>query len=286
MQMSERLTIGEFARLCGVTVKTLKHYEALGLIAPCKVDEWTRYRYYDVSQMRRVNGILQLKSMGFSLDEICGLQDEGTHKPSIPQMEEKARQTQRQIRTLQARLSTLETMTSSQKKVDRMERISVQPLPSVVVAFHRHKARSTDDLGTLFDHVINPEVQRLGCRRAQPAYYFSVKCDSEDENCGNGPPRDRYEEFCVPVDEIGTGSPLVQFKSLDAVPMAVCMKFHGTYEHLDSHFEEVRRYIRRNSLRVTGKSRTVYVEGAWNQKNPDKWLTIIQVPVAPMSKRA
>lgn len=284
--MNERLTVGEFAKLCGVTVKTLKHYEALGLIAPSEVDEWTRYRYYAPSQLQRMNGILHLKDMGFSLEEICDLQDEGTHKPSIPQMEEKARQTKKQIRALQERLSTLETMTASQKNVDRMERISVQSLPAVVVASHRHEACSAEDMGALFDHVINPEVQRLGCRRTQPARFFSIGTDPETENGNGGTRYDRYEEFCVPVDEVGTESSLVQFKSLDAVPMAVCMKCHGLYEQLGRRFEEVHRYIRNNNLRVTGRSRTVYVEGAWNQKNPDKWLTIIQVPVTPKPKRA
>lgn len=43
------LQIGEFSKLCGVTVKTLHHYEKLGLITPSKVDPWTGYRYYHVS---------------------------------------------------------------------------------------------------------------------------------------------------------------------------------------------------------------------------------------------
>lgn len=44
-----RLTIGEFSRYCGVTVKTLRHYERMKLLVPSEVDEWTRYRYYSVS---------------------------------------------------------------------------------------------------------------------------------------------------------------------------------------------------------------------------------------------
>jgi DNA-binding transcriptional MerR regulator len=80
------MTIGEFSRFCQVTVKTLRYYDKLGLLMPNEVDEWSRYRYYDVSQMQQLNAILRLKDMGFSLEEIGELLDEGTHKPSITQI--------------------------------------------------------------------------------------------------------------------------------------------------------------------------------------------------------
>jgi DNA-binding transcriptional MerR regulator len=82
-----RLTIGEFSKFCRVTIKTLRHYDKLGLLAPKEVDEWTHYRYYHVSQMQQLNAILRLKNLGFSLEEIRELLDEGTHTPTIPQIE-------------------------------------------------------------------------------------------------------------------------------------------------------------------------------------------------------
>ena len=53
----QKLTIGEFSRFCQVTVKTLRHYDKLGLLVPSEVDEWTHYRYYDVSQMQQLNAM-------------------------------------------------------------------------------------------------------------------------------------------------------------------------------------------------------------------------------------
>ena len=67
--MNDRLTIGEFSHFCQVTIKTLRHYERMKLLVPCEVDEWTHYRYYNVSQLQQLNGILCLKEMGFSLEE-------------------------------------------------------------------------------------------------------------------------------------------------------------------------------------------------------------------------
>lgn len=51
MKNKMKFKIGEFSKLCQVTVKTLRHYEEIGLMIPVEVDEWTGYRYYDISQL-------------------------------------------------------------------------------------------------------------------------------------------------------------------------------------------------------------------------------------------
>lgn len=68
-----RFEIGEFSKLCQVTVKTLRHYEEIGLLIPFEVDEWTGYRYYDIGQLRQMTRIVYLKRLGFSLEEIAEL---------------------------------------------------------------------------------------------------------------------------------------------------------------------------------------------------------------------
>ena len=57
MTKTTRLKIGEFSKMMQVTVKTLRHYEQRGLLAPDEVDEWTGYRYYSIGQMQRLNTI-------------------------------------------------------------------------------------------------------------------------------------------------------------------------------------------------------------------------------------
>ena len=68
--MTNRLKIGEFSRLCRVTVRTLRHYEQINLLVPEIVDQFTGYRYYSIEQLQKMQSILQLKGMGFSLEEI------------------------------------------------------------------------------------------------------------------------------------------------------------------------------------------------------------------------
>ena len=69
------LRIGEFSKLSRVTVKALRWYAEVGLLVPSHIDEETSYRYYSVDQLPRLNRILALKALGFSLEQIASILD-------------------------------------------------------------------------------------------------------------------------------------------------------------------------------------------------------------------
>lgn len=50
---STLVPIGRFSRLCGLTVKALRHYDEIGLLKPARVDGSTGYRYYSPSNYAR-----------------------------------------------------------------------------------------------------------------------------------------------------------------------------------------------------------------------------------------
>lgn len=62
--------IGEFAELTGVSPKTLRHYDKMGLLRPAVVDVRTRYRCYATAQLRELSSILALRDLGLSLPEV------------------------------------------------------------------------------------------------------------------------------------------------------------------------------------------------------------------------
>ena len=62
-------SIGEFARLGTVSVRTLRHYDEIGLLQPAKVDPQSGYRYYSASQLGQLNRIVALKELGLSLTQ-------------------------------------------------------------------------------------------------------------------------------------------------------------------------------------------------------------------------
>jgi DNA-binding transcriptional MerR regulator len=62
-------SIGEFARLGGVSVRTLRHYDEIGLLRPASVDPDTGYRGYLAPQLEQLNRIMALKELGLSLTQ-------------------------------------------------------------------------------------------------------------------------------------------------------------------------------------------------------------------------
>ena len=69
-------TIGDFARHGRVSVRMLRHYDATGLLHPARVDPATGYRYYTAAQLARLNRIIALKDLGFTLQQVREILDE------------------------------------------------------------------------------------------------------------------------------------------------------------------------------------------------------------------
>lgn len=66
------LRIGEFSKLTGVSIRTLRYYDQIDLFKPAEIDLFTDYRYYKKEQVEDLELINKLKSVGFSLEEIKG----------------------------------------------------------------------------------------------------------------------------------------------------------------------------------------------------------------------
>ena len=268
-----KLKIGAFSKLMQVTVKTLRHYEQKGLLAPDEVDEWTGYRYYSIDQMQTLQSIRDLQRLGFSLDEIKELYEDGSHTPDIRQMDEKIKETERQLKQLKARRDQLLEWRDSRKQITKMEKFSIQSLPEIIVASHREVIPNYAALGPLCVNVIGPEMQRLGCKCPPPGYCFTIEHNKEYT------PSDIDIEYCEQVEEMGTDSAIIQFKRLPAVPKALCMKHVGPYERFYESYTEAFRYIEEQGYKTAGQHRTCYIDGVWNQDDPEKWLSVIQIPI-------
>ena len=266
------LKIGEFSRLCRVTVRALRHYEKIRLLVPEIIDYRTGYRYYSVGQMQKALNIIQLKGLGFSLEEIRTMYDSETQRPSIDMLEEKIRICQEQLRLLTECWDRLSAMIAFQKKIDEMENIYIDSLPAVIVASHRAVIPSYDELGKLCYMTIGPEMSRLGCECPEPGYSFTVEHGGYRQT-------DVDIEYCEKVTAIGKDSEIIKFKRLPEVPTAVCMKVYGPYDRLNPSLHDVLEWIEAKGYKIVDSPRYSYVDGIWNQDDPEKWLTIIQVPV-------
>ncbi|WP_030522137.1 MerR family transcriptional regulator [Nocardia rhamnosiphila] len=71
MPESDLITIGAFARSCGITASALRFYDDSGLLSPAGVDAATGYRYYAPAQVERAVTIRRLRAIDMPLDEIA-----------------------------------------------------------------------------------------------------------------------------------------------------------------------------------------------------------------------
>ena len=273
MSNKTKLKIGEFSKMMQVTVKTLRYYEQKGLLFPDEVDEWTGYRYYNIAQMQRLNTIRGLQRQGFSLEEIRGLLEDGSHMPSIDQLTEKIVETERQLEILTKRRDQLLKWIDSHKQINSMKKYSIQSLPEIIVASHREIIPDYSALGMLCVNKIGPEMQRLGCQCPPPGYCFTIEHGNEYRLT------DIDIEYCEKVEEMGEDSDIIQFKHLSAVPKALCMKHVGPYECFYESYTEAFCYMEEQGYKMVGHPRICYIDGAWNQDDPEQWLSVIQIPI-------
>ena len=273
MSKLTKLKIGEFSKMMQVTVKTLRHYEQKGLLHPSEVDEWTGYRYYNIAQMQRLNTIRGLQRQGFTLEEIKELLEDGTQMPSIDLLTQKIVETEQQLQLLMDRRRQLLKWMDSHKQIKKMEKFSIQSLPEIIVASHREVIADYTALGPLCVEKIGPEMQRLGCKCPPPGYCFTIEHNKEYR------PSNIDIEYCEQVEEMGEDSAIVQFKRLEAIPKVLCMKHMGPYERFYESFTEAFAYMEEQGYKIAGSPRTCYIDGIWNQDDPEQWLSIIQIPI-------
>ena len=126
------------ARLAQVSVRTLRHYDDVGLLKPAHVDPDTGYRHYGADQVMRLHRILALRDLGVSLSEMGELLDDGVTVEQLRgilrlrQAEVRARlhAESERLRRVETRLSQLEeeTMSSYDVIVKRLEPVRVVAL--------------------------------------------------------------------------------------------------------------------------------------------------------------
>src|SRR5207249_7059073 len=65
----EALKVGELARRTGLTIRTLHHYDEIGLLAPSLHTE-AGHRLYTADDVARLQQVLSLRQLGFSLEQV------------------------------------------------------------------------------------------------------------------------------------------------------------------------------------------------------------------------
>ena len=83
MEKDELLKISELADFYDTTPKALRLYEKKGILIPRKVDAESGYRYYSADQVKKLNVVVELQELGFTLNEIKKILDGGLKSESF-----------------------------------------------------------------------------------------------------------------------------------------------------------------------------------------------------------
>lgn len=99
-------TVGELAKRAGLTVRTLHHYEELGLLQPCGRSE-AGYRRYGEADVLRLHRVLALRDAGLSLKAIAPLLDGEAPRPLAEVLQGQIEQIEAQLLAQETLLQTL-----------------------------------------------------------------------------------------------------------------------------------------------------------------------------------
>jgi DNA-binding transcriptional MerR regulator len=272
-------TIGEFASIGRVSVRMLRHYDAIGLIPPARVDPRTGYRRYEQSQLSRLNHVVALRELGFSLDEISlavGSPDDVTLLRRLLRdrraaLERQVQLDAQRLRRIEARLQVIE----GEIPVSGPQ-IELKALPPVRLA---ELTVDVDELeqsvigpviGPLFDRLIRA-LTSAGVNPVGPAiaYYESI----EDQG---GPVR-IHAGFPV-LPSVGPGEDW-SVVELGPVAHAAHVVHHGAMATIGDSWAMLREWIAgRADLRPVGVPREVSLN-AMPAHDQSGWVTELQWPV-------
>lgn len=118
IEKNSNYTIGELASLAGLTVRTLRHYDQIGLLKPRRRDE-NGYRLYSINDLFDLQQILFFREQGFELKKIkLILEDPDLDLVSL--LREHYNHLENQIKRLQTLQATIEKTVSKLQKGDTM----------------------------------------------------------------------------------------------------------------------------------------------------------------------
>jgi len=263
------LRIGDFSSLSQTTIKTLRHYDEQGLLRPAHVDAATGYRYYAVAQLPRLHRILALRDLGFSLDRIRSILNDGVTAEQLRGMlllrqaeqQERVEQEQARLARLRTRLSLIE------KEQDMGNDVVLKHIPAQWIASVRQTIPNYPSVSPLYAEVA----------AALPPGSFGVSIaiwhdpEYRDTNV------DAEAGFLLKEPVSASGR--VQVYELPTSTIASILH-HGAYNRLSEAYDAVLRWVGGNGYRIASPPREVYLQVSRPVRLDDEsYITEIQVPV-------
>jgi DNA-binding transcriptional MerR regulator len=269
-------SIGDFARHGRVSVRMLRHYDAIGLLRPAAVDRATGYRSYEAQQLARLNRIVALKDLGFTLQQVQTILDD---KVSVEELRGMLRLRQAELQTqiasdgdrlaqVEARLQVIEregAMPADDVQVKRIPGARVAELTGTAAGF---EPRSISP-------VIQPLYDDLWCRIGRAGLTPTGPAIAWYEDAPDG---DRVlVHATVPVDAAAGALHDLVVVELPEIERAATILHRGSMDDVMRTIQTLARWIDANGHRSAGYNRELYIECV---EDRDAWVTELQEPLA------
>lgn len=274
--------ISDFATLSRVSSKMLRHYDELGLLRPAHVDPETDYRFYTAEQLPRLNRIVVLKDLGFSLQQIMALLDDDLSLEQLKGMltlrraevAQRIQEEQMRLAQIDARLAQIE-----QQGQTISYDILLRSVPTIPVAAARAVVPNDAGVVELLNEV-EGYVGRHRARAARPPTVVYYGCDNN-----------AYQvEVMVPINGVVPDAGWAAPSELEGSQLMACLVHTGSdesfggacaalYEWIAAQGYEVAGPMRERYLRIAPTT-SLYVPPAFIASRPDTAIIEIQIPVA------
>ncbi|GAA5198617.1 MerR family transcriptional regulator [Rugosimonospora acidiphila] len=273
-------SIGDFARLGRVSVRMLRHYDAIGLLVPVVVDPVNGYRRYDADQLRRLNRVIALKDLGFTLQQVQAILDDRVDVAELRGMLRLRRaQLEAQLEADAARLVGVEARLRMIEREGRMntEDVVLKQVPPVRVAELSATAAGygPEHIGPVITPMYPELHQRLAAAGVAPTGPAIAYYEPAPGGTGDGEPVTVHAG--IPVTSgpgTGTGFTVVD---LPAIPAAATIVHHGPMDDVMASIQTLARWIEDNGYRPVGYHREVYLE--YSPDQADQGVTELQIEI-------
>jgi DNA-binding transcriptional MerR regulator len=260
--------IGEFARIVGVSLRALRHYEEVGLLQPQR--QGNEYRLYTASDLERMRRILALRELGFPLERIRVVLQGISGGAYLEMLRAHQTELSQEIRRLQAQQQRLEVMLLRAQEV-QMYSPEIRSIPAQKVLAAKSTAQD-------YRHVSTP-MQALGkmlWTHLQTSNARSVSPDLVIWGGNYGDMESFSLEWIIPVEGEVAATPEIQVYTLPAIPEMGVVRHVGDYEQLGEAYAALAAWLEAQGYERTGNLREVYVH--YDQDRTQN-ITEVQVPV-------
>ncbi|MFF3731738.1 MerR family transcriptional regulator [Streptomyces sp. NPDC002476] len=271
-------TIGDFARYGQVSARMLRHYDAIGLLRPDRTDPATGYRFYTAAQLARLNRVIALKDLGFTLQQVRAVLDERVSTEELrgmlrlrrAELEEAMAATAARLARVEARLRSIESegrMSVDDVVVRKVPAVRVAELTGVAAGYGPEDISPV--IGPLYDRLF-PLLAAAGVSPSGPGIaHYEAAPDG-----GGAVVVHAGVAVSAPPGPIGdTGITVVELPPVEAATVV----HRGSMDDVLSTAQTLARWIDANGYRSAGYAREVNLECP---EDRDAWVTELQEPIA------